>query len=206
MEEQAIQPTVFDTDQQVVGDIYAKALLGFGKQQGNSDQLVSEVSAVVDALGELPKLKRALGSPRISWEAKSGVLEKAFQSRVSKETMNFLKVVGQRGRFNCLGAIAASASRMQDEAMGRVKAMMTTAAEVDDSVKQKVSSQLAQLLGKEVNLSAHVDPDIIGGMVVRVGDTVYDGSVKNQLEQVRSKAVKRAADAIRENLDRFTGA
>ena len=62
------------------------------------------------------------------------------------------------------------------------------------------------MLGKQVILAPVVDPEIIGGMVIRVGDTVYDASVANQLKQVRTKAVKRAADAIREKLDRFTSA
>ncbi len=95
---------------------------------------------------------------------------------------------------------------MQDELLGRVKATLTTAEEVDDSVRQKISERLVELFGKQVVLNSEVDPRIIGGMIVRVGDTVYDGSVSNQLEQVRSKAIKHAADAIREHLDRFTSA
>ena len=93
---------------------------------------------------------------------------------------------------------------MHDEMAGRVEATVTTAETIDDDVKNKISEQLAKALGKKVHMTALVDPNIIGGMVVRVGDTVYDGSVVSQLSQVRSQALKRATDAIRSSIDKFT--
>ena len=92
---------------------------------------------------------------------------------------------------------------MHDEMAGRVQATLTTAHEVDDSVRLKLQAKLSTVLGKEVGLSAKVDEAIIGGMVVRVGDTVYDGSVVNQLDRVRAKAVKRTTDAIRQEIGTF---
>jgi F-type H+-transporting ATPase subunit delta len=92
---------------------------------------------------------------------------------------------------------------MQDEMSGRVQAVLTSASEIDESVKNNISDKLSKLLGKTVSLTSVVDPEILGGIVVRVGDTVYDGSVVSQLAQVRVKAVKKAADAIRAQLDRF---
>ena len=206
MEDTPKQPTVFDTDQQLLGDVYAKALMGFAQQSGQVDQFVDELSGVVGVLDEIPKLKIALESPRIPSEAKTKMLDTAFQGKVSQEMVNFLKIVATKKRFDCLGAMASSARRMQDDMAGRVQATLTTAEEVEDSVRSKISDRLSGVLGKQVNLSVAVDPEIIGGMVIRVGDTVYDASVANQLNQVRAKAIKRAADAIREKLDRFASA
>ena len=203
MDDSTKQPTVFDTDQQQLGVIYAKALLSFGKESGNLDQLVEQLDDVVSVIDRVPGLRDALESPRISTDQKSNLLDKAFGGKVEKSLVNFLKVVGSKRRFDCLGAISASAKNMQDEMAGRVQAVLTSAAEIDDSVKNNIAQRLSQLLGKTVSLSSVVDPTIIGGMVVRVGDTVYDGSVVNQLAQVRAQAVKRVSDAIREKLDRF---
>lgn len=200
------QPTVFDTDQQLLGDVYAKALIGFGVESGSTDQIVDQLSAVVEVLSDLPQLRAVLESPRVSLDAKSGLLDSAFSSRVSRDVLNFLKIVASKNRFDCLGAMEASACRMQDEMAGRVQATLTTAEAVDDAVRKSVSERLAEVLGKQVSLTSMVDPTIIGGMVVRVGDTVYDGSVANELAQVRTKAAKRAVDAIREHLDRFMNA
>ena len=203
MDQTKIQPTVFDSEQQQLGDIYAKALLGFGAESGSVDQLVDGLSEIVDVIGQVPGLQAALSSPRIAFEDKSQLLDKAFGGKVDKNLTNFLKVVGSKGRFDCLGAIAASARAMQDELSGRVQAVLTSASEVDQEVQDKIAQQLSTVLGKTVNLQSSVDPGIIGGMVVRIGDTVYDGSVINQLAQIRTKAIKQVSDAIREKIDRF---
>jgi len=203
MEQATTQPTVFDSEQQQLGDIYAKALLAFGSESGSVDSLVDGLNELVDVIREVPGLQAALESPRIAFEKKSKLLDKAFSGKVDKDLSNFLKVVGSKGRFDCLGAIASSARAMQDEMSGRIQAALTSASEVDQSVQDKIAQQLSTVLGKTVSLQASIDPAIIGGMVVRIGDTVYDGSVTNQLAQIRSKAVKTVADAIREKIDRF---
>ena len=87
---------------------------------------------------------------------------------------------------------------------GRLQAVVTSASPMDGETVERITDQLSKTLGKEVILRVLVDPEILGGIVVRVGDPVYDGSVVNQLAQVRSRAVKRASDSIRGKLDRFT--
>ncbi len=201
---EAKQPTVFDSDQQQLGDVYARALLAFGAEAGNVDQLVDELGEVVETIDGVAGLRDALESPRIGAGSKVDLLDKAFAGKVEKGLLHFLKVVGNKGRFDCLGAISSSAQALRDEMSGRVQAVVTSASPMDGKAVERITSQLSKTLGKEVSLQVLVDPEILGGIVVRVGDTVYDGSVINQLSQVRSRAVKRASDAIREKLDRFT--
>ena len=196
--------TVFDTNQQQLGNVYAKALLRAGEKSGKLDQLIEELGAVVGAIDQTPKLKATLESPRVDAANKAELIEKCFGNKVSRDLANFLKIVGNKDRFDCLSVMLDSARKMHDEMSGRVEATVTTAEAIDDLVRQKISDQLSNALGKAVNLTASVDPDIIGGMVVRVGDTVYDGSVVSQLAQVRSQTIKRATDAIRASIDRFT--
>lgn len=201
---EAKQPTVFDSDQQQLGDVYARALLAFAEGAGNVDQLVDELGEVVEAINGVAGLRSALESPRVGVDSKIGLLDKAFAGKVEKGLLHFLKVVGNKGRFDCLGAIASSARTLRDEMAGRVQAVVTSASPMDSEAVGRITDQLSKTLGKDVSLQVLVDPEILGGIVVRVGDTVYDGSVVNQLSQVRARAVKRASDAIREKLDRFT--
>ena len=201
---EAKQPTVFDSDQQQLGDVYARALLAFAADAGNVDQRVEELGEVVGAINGVAGLRDALESPRVGVESKVDLLDKAFAGKVEKGLLHFLKVVGNKGRFDCLGAIASSAKTLRDEMSGRVQAVVTSASPMDSEVVGRITDQLSKTLGKDVSLLVLVDPEILGGIVVRVGDTVYDGSVVNQLSQVRARAVKRASDAIREKLDRFT--
>lgn len=204
MTDSSKQPTVFDTDQQQLGDVYAKALLGAGAKSGSADKLVEELQAVSGAVAELPKLAAALESPRVDTSAKIQLLEKAFGDKISKDLMSFLKIAATRGRLDCLGAISSSAVRLNDELAGRVSGTLTTAGEVADDVVDRVAKKISDQIGKQVRLEPVVNPDIIGGMVVRVGDTVYDGSVVSQLDQVKARATKRAGEIIREKLEKFT--
>ena len=103
MDQTKRQPTVFDSEQQQLGGIYAKALLRFGAESGNVDQLVDGLGEIVDVIGQVPGMQAALSSPRIAYEDKSNLLDKAFSGKVDKNLLNFLKVIGSKGRFDCLG-------------------------------------------------------------------------------------------------------
>ena len=109
----------------------------------------------------------------------------------------------EKGRFDCLLAIRQSAQRMHNEMAGRVDANVVTAEAIDDDLKSKIQSQLSKHFGKTVVVNSSVDPTIIGGMVVRVGDTVFDSSVANDLKRVREKTVENAGQKIRESIERF---
>jgi len=117
--------------------------------------------------------------------------------------MNFLKVLVGKDRFDCVAAISAAAKKLNDEKSGEVQATVTTAEEISASAKDEIAKQLSKKLGKKVKLDSVVDASVVGGVVVRVGDTVYDNSVVGQLQQVRQRAMEKAAEAIREKLDRF---
>lgn len=197
-------PELITTDQQQLGEVYAKALFGVGEKSGSTEKLIDELKSINAAVAELPKLNDALTAPQIGTEEKTALVEKAFSGKTSGPMMNFLKVIVQKDRFDCLPAVAVAAQQMHDQLSGKIQATLITAEEVDKKNRAEIAEQLSKKLGKEVELNAEVDPSIIGGVVVRVGDTVYDSSVAGQLEQVRAKAMKKASDVIREQLNRFT--
>ena len=192
------------TDQQQLGEVYAKALFGVGEKSGSTKDLISELKSINKAVADLPKMRDALTAPQISTEEKTALVEKAFSGKSSPAMMNFLKVVVQKDRFDCLPAVAVAAQEMHDQMSGKIQATLVTAEKVDKETRKDIAKTLSEKLGKEVELNTSVDPAIIGGVVVRVGDTVYDSSVAGQLEQVRAKALKKASDVIREQLNRFT--
>lgn len=195
--------TVFDSDQQQVGEAYANALIGFGQQNGSTELLLEQLGGVVDVLHDVPKLNAALQSPGVAMPEKMSLLEKSLSKKVDGKLMNFLKIVLEKGRFDCLPAVRSSAEKIFDEMSGRVQATVTTAEPIDESVRKRIEESLSKKLGKKIQLTPEIDASVIGGMVVRIGDTVYDSSVKSQLGQVRTKAIKRASDAIRSSLDKF---
>jgi len=198
------QPTVFDSEQKHLGDVYAKALLGATEIAGNTKLVLDEFDALVgDVLDKLPKLEAALASPRVPEEAKLDMLDRAFAAKMSVTLLNFLKVVCEHRRFDCVRAMNRAANVLRNELTGWVDVRITTVEPLTDELCERVTDRLEALLGKKVNLVTEIDADLIGGLEVRVGDTVYDASVLGRLGRLREEAVDRTSQAIRQSLDRF---
>ncbi|MEC8863896.1 MAG: ATP synthase F1 subunit delta [Planctomycetota bacterium] len=193
----------YDTERQYIGTVYAKGLLGAAEKANQVTQVVDELeSIVVDVLPQLPKLKLLLESPRVPMEVKEKVLNQSF-SAGSSVLLTFLKVVCRHGRFDCLRVISRTAIALLQEQTGVVEVRVTTAESVPESMHEELKTKLGQILEKQVVIRTETDADILGGLVVRVGDTVFDGSVANQLSQIRRTAVDQAMQQIRQSLDRF---
>lgn len=197
--------TSFDAGRQQVGRVYAQALLAAAEKQGQADETVAEMGALVsDVLDRLPDFDSALASPRIPHEEKIVLLDKAFSGRMSKTLLDFLKVVSRHGRLDCVREIAQQARTLLNDSLGRVEVTVTTAEPINGQLLSSVSEQLRKTLGSEIDLRTEVDDEIIGGMVVRVGDTVYDGSVANNFIRLREQALEKTAQEIRRSVERFT--
>lgn len=198
------QHSAIDPRRQQLGTVYAKALLSAAEKTGQTDAVVEELESFVsDVLDQLPRLAAALASPRIAHEQQAALLDKALGGRMSPVLLNFLKVVSRHGRMDCLRAIVAAAHRLHNELRGRVEVWLTTAVPVSNSLREQIATRLAGLLGQEVVLRTQLDPELLGGLVVRIGDTVFDGSVSARLVQMRETAVERTAARFRQTLERF---
>jgi F-type H+-transporting ATPase subunit delta len=193
-----------DTGQQQVGAIYAKALLGSAEAVGNAAELVEELESFVkDVLDKLPDLDAVLSSPRVSHDEKVGLLDRVFAKRMSPSLQTFLKVVSAHGRLDCLRAIAQAARAELNRTAGIVVVEVTTAEPIDAGLEKQIKKSLSRSLGQDVQIRSRTDSAIIGGMVVRIGDKVFDGSVANQLETLREQAISKMAQEIRAGKDRF---
>ena len=193
-----------DTGQQQVGAIYAKALLGSAEAVGNAAKLVEELESFVkDVLDKLPDLDAVLSSPRVSHDEKVGLLDRVFAKRMSPSLQTFLKVVSAHGRLDCLRAIAQAARAELNRTAGIVVVEVTTAEPIDAGLEKQIKKSLSRSLGQDVQIRSRTDSTIIGGMVVRIGDKVFDGSVANQLETLREQAISKMAQEIRAGKDRF---
>ena len=196
-----------DISRQQLGATYASALLGAAEKSGNAQQVVDELTELVDeVVSKTPSLREVLATPRLSAEEKCGVLKRTFEERMSEELLTFLLVVGQHGRLDCLQQIANAARRQHNEKVGRIDVFVTTADEIDDELGNRISDSLKNALHQDVDLHRSVDPEIIGGLVIRVGDKIYDGSVANKLARVRTETIQKTVQQLRESVSRFTPA
>lgn len=204
MSDSDVRDNVFDSSLKHLGNVYAKALFGASEKAGNTEEVVEQLDSFIDdVVAKLPNLEATLCSPRVPPSEKAEILDKAFRGKMAKELLNFLKVVANHGRFDCLRAIRRSLREILNESRNRVEVDLRSAEPLTDEMLDKIADRLKEVLGSDVVVNTQVDPDLIGGLVVRVGDTVFDGSVANRLVRLRKSAVDRAVQEIRQSLDRF---
>ncbi|MDP6444893.1 MAG: ATP synthase F1 subunit delta [Pirellulaceae bacterium] len=195
----------FDATQQQLGAVYAKALLGAAASVSNTQLVLEEFDSLVgDVLDELPQFEAALQSPRIPHEEKVQMLDKAFQGKMKDELLRFLKVVSSHGRMDCLREIHRAAHKLFNEQLGRMDVRVTTAAPIDQGLADSIAKKLSESLGGDVVMKTEVDESLLGGIQVRVGDTVYDASVANRLRRMRETTLEQTTQSIRNSLDRFS--
>jgi F-type H+-transporting ATPase subunit delta len=180
-----------DADQQGIATTYAKALLGATQRTGSSFNVLEELESLVnDVLAHQPAFATLLGSPRVSAEEKIGLIDKVFGNRVSGDLSKFLKVVARHGRLGSLRPISRAYRKLYNEANDRVEVTVTTAAPLAADQRGQVTAALEAKLGRRVDLREAIDEKLIGGMVVRTGDTVYDASIANRLNRQKEQAIR----------------
>ena len=190
--------TTLDTGKQQVGEVYAASLLKAAEQAGETATVLSEFQSLVeDVLNVNPQIESILGSPRIAHDEKVSMINKAFQGKATKTFLNFLKVASKHGRLDCLRVTFASFREQLFAQQGRLEVQVTTAQELDHSTQDSMKAALSSAFDATVELVLNVDPQLIGGSLIRVGDTVYDSSVANRLERVRALAKDNTIREIR---------
>ncbi|RIK77704.1 MAG: ATP synthase F1 subunit delta [Planctomycetota bacterium] len=193
-----------DVGGQQVAAMYARALLGATEKAGKTEAVLDELGAIVkETLDVHPKFEAILGSGFIEHDEKVKILDRVFRGRVSPLLLNFLKVVSSHGRLDLVRAIYHAAVADLDELRGRVMVEVRSAAPLDDATAKHIATQMKQKTGSDPRLVVKQDPSLIGGVVLRVGDTVYDGSVATQLKRVRSAMINRSVHEIQSRRDRF---
>ena len=168
---------------------YARALFDIGAQQGTFDQLGNEVEELARAYAGSRDLQEALTNPIFPRAKRRAVLEAVVQrAAASPVTRNFALLLLDRERVPYLPAIARELRAMVDEKAGRVRAEVTSARPLEPAHAVRIASSLQKLTGaKHVVLDKREDPELLGGIVTKIGDVVYDGSVRTQLEQMRER-------------------
>lgn len=195
----------FDLSRQRIGSVYAKALLGAADDAGQTDVVLDEFGSLIhDVIDQRDDLRHAIAGSILSEEQRIAVLDKAFGGKMNPVLLTFLKVVTQHERQDCLREIYAAAVKLNNERLGLVEVTATTATELPQEMSDSLTASLKAKLGREVVLKSEVDPSVIGGLVLHVGDTVFDGSVANRLKQLRQKALETTAQQAKASLERFT--
>jgi F-type H+-transporting ATPase subunit delta len=165
---------------------YANALADVALDEGAREPARRQLAEFVDAYKESAELRNFLGSPGVTREAKHAVIEKlSARLGASKIIRNFLFVVIDNRRTHLLPDILETFERVLRQRQGVAEAEVASAAEMSENQKVGLLRTLERLTGKKIEAKYSLEPALLGGAVVRIGDTIYDGSVRKQLNQLR---------------------
>lgn len=169
---------------------YANALADIVLQQGAAEPARKQLGDFAAAYAESAELRNFMASPAVSREAKHGVVEKlVVRLGASRILRNFLFVIVDNQRTHLLPEIAAGFEQVLRQRQGVAEAEVRSAVALNDNQKTALLRNLESVTGKKIRANYSLDPTLLGGAVVRVGDTIYDGSVRNQLNRLRERLV-----------------
>lgn len=175
---------------QAVARRYAVALADVVIARGEAQEVRDELSAWEALLRSNTQLVEVFRHPAIPYEQKRGVLDELIKrSRPRPTTANFLKVLLQNHRLAELSEVSAQFAHELDRRAGIVTAQVTTARPLQADAQESLRVRLSELTGSKVRLQFAVDDELIGGVVTRIGSTLYDGSVRGQLQRIKQKMI-----------------
>lgn len=165
---------------------YARAIFELASEQGQIEEWAERLKTVREVFG-VPEVQAVLVNPAIPLQRRQEAVRAVLDDRIGPEGVNLAKLLVGAGRVDELDDIIEQYNELADEAAGRVKASVTTAVELTPEESERLSRELSRRFGREVRLTANVDPAVIGGLVLQVGDRVVDASIATRLRQLRRK-------------------
>ena len=180
----------------IVARNYASALFDLAVRDGAAESFGEGLEIVAELLDEVPSFRRFLEGPGVSRDQKKALLGDSCGARVPTPVLHFLFLVVDRGRQRLLRQIHREYRGLLDEHLGREHVDVTVARALDAEGETSVTQHLSGVLGKDVVPHFRIDPRLLGGIVFRSGDVVYDGSVRRRLDQMKRRLM--AADVSNE--------
>lgn len=172
---------------EIVARNYAETLFELARAHEGLDVYGEGIETVARLVEENPDVRLFLETPRIDAQAKKEVVRRAFGDVLPEHLVRFLLVVIDKRRQRLIGRIAREFGELVDAEMGRQHVDVTVARGVDDETREALARALSKLLGKTAIPHLRVDPAILGGVVVRTGDTIWDGSLERRVRRLRTR-------------------
>jgi F-type H+-transporting ATPase subunit delta len=205
--EKPTHDTVMDVSKERIARVYAQAFMDVARQSPEATSLVEEVGSFVeDIVGKLPQLELILHSALVDNEQKERLLDRMLKGSASETVLNFLKVLCRHGRLTLLRPIAGLLKKLDAERRGITDVEVRLAAPTDNALLADIENRLRKALGREPVLHVSIEPELVAGFVVRVGDRVFDGSIRTQLEHTRRAMIERATEKIETQPEQFLNA
>jgi ATP synthase F1 delta subunit len=172
-----------------IAEVYARALFEVAKERGVLDEVREQLGQFADALNDTRELAVFFFSPYFSSEEKKDGLKRAIEG-AADVFINFLEALIERHRMPAIFRIRTRYEELWDEANQLLPVQVTTAVQLDESTVREIGERIGEQAGKKIELTSAVDPDILGGIVLRVGNFILDASIRNRLNQLRKQVAQ----------------
>lgn len=176
----------------VVAGRYAKAMYEIAAEEGRTLEIENELRILVVVLNDDQLVKQFIDSPNVSETEKWKVLAAGLEEKVSKPVVSLAKLIIERGRVEILPELLNSYIKITSDALGLANATVYTTYSLNEQEKENVATEFGALLNKKIRVINEIDSELLGGMKVRIGDTLYDGSLAGKLERLE-KSFRRQA-------------
>jgi F-type H+-transporting ATPase subunit delta len=175
---------------------YAASLIDLADEKNMMDTISADMDLITSSMEKSPELKRALKNPVIRPEVKTAILEEIYRTKINQETLHFVRFLVKKGRENLLYEISRKFLELRDEKSGIVNIEVRSAFELTDRQKDELKDRLEKMLNKKARIRIKIEPEIVGGFIAKVNDTVYDASVKHQLDILKQQLLKGSYAAL----------
>ena len=203
----ARQETVLDPSTSRIARVYADALFRAADKRQQIDGLLEELDSLIeDVFRTDPQFESFLYSTAVGRDRKHEVIETVFQNTASELFLNAILVLNAHERLNLLRSLVAQYRELRDEHARVVPVVVRTPVPLSDDQRERLRRELQESLRKTPRIESQVDPDLLGGMVLWVGDWVYDFSVRAQLDDIRKHLLTSSSYEIQSRRDRFSSA
>ena len=175
----------------LISKTYGDALLEIAKEEKKVDLLLEEVTAVMEILKDNPEFSKLMNNPRISVDEKQTVMSNVFEGRISKELMGFFSMIVNKGRYDHIDEILTYFQDEVKKIKGIGVAYVTTPIELSDTQKKSVEKRLLDTAGfKQMEMHYDIDPTLVGGLRIRIGDRVVDSSIHTKILKMQQDMMK----------------
>jgi F-type H+-transporting ATPase subunit delta len=173
-----------------VSNRYALSLLSIALEKNMLDTFYNDVKLLINTFNESDELQRVVESPVVRPEVKISILDEIFSRKIDKETINFIHFIIKKRREKILYSVAKRFVELRNEHLGIVELLVRTAFELNDDQKEILKERFEKILNKKTIMNFKIDNNLIGGFIAQVGDTVYDASMKHQLELLKKEFIQ----------------
>lgn len=193
-----------DVRTQRIAKVYAESLYGAAEKAGDLETVIQELESIVrDVLPSDPRIGVLMSSAALGRDARSAIIEKAFKDRISVTLYGFLQVLNSHERLEVLKSIARSLRGIFEERSRNVRVYVTSAVALNENELSRIGDVIQARMNLKPIMVSIVDPSILGGVKIRVGDRQYDATVKTRIENIRNQILTSSSHEIQSRRDRF---